>query len=392
MKIGYCFFFSFLFIISTSAQVIKGQVKNTVSEPLAGVSITLKNTFIGTISDKDGMFQLNVSGITSPILAFNSAGFETIEKVISDPAETEISVVLNKSISSLKEVTVTASRKPEVVDRTPASVQVINVRELQAQATISSSLSSILGYAVPSLGLGSNGTSNTGQTLRGRTPLILIDGIPQSTPLRNGARDMRTIDPSVIQRVEVIKGATAIYGNGADGGIINYITLQPNTVKKFSATTSIAKTGMAIHANETGGFRLNQQINGMTGKFDYALSGIYEKTGVYKDANGIVITPVNSYGETGLINLFSKFGYTLNDKNRIEVMYNYFSSKQNSQYIEQAGQHNINPTIGVKGEVKAIDEGTRYNHNAYVKYLAKGLLLNSSLEASAYMQSFYTVY
>lgn len=71
---------------------------------------------------------------------------------------------------------------------------------------------------------------NTGQTLRGRQVLVLIDGIPQSTPLRNGARDLRVIDPSVIERIEVIKGASSIYGNGADGGIINYITRK--TVEK----------------------------------------------------------------------------------------------------------------------------------------------------------------
>ncbi|WP_042723354.1 type I restriction endonuclease, partial [Flavobacterium sp. B17] len=42
--------------------------------------------------------------------------------------------------------------------------------------------------------------------LRGRQVLVLIDGIPQSTPLRNGARDIRSIDPSVIERIEVING------------------------------------------------------------------------------------------------------------------------------------------------------------------------------------------
>jgi iron complex outermembrane receptor protein len=94
-----------------------------------------------------------------------------------------------------------------VVDRTSAAVQVINSKQLRDRATISANLPNILGQAVPSLGLSSNTTSNIGQTLRGRTPLILIDGIPQSTPLRNGARDLRNIDPSVLERVEVIKGA-----------------------------------------------------------------------------------------------------------------------------------------------------------------------------------------
>ena len=376
-----------------SAQTITGKIVDNFNGPVAGASVTLKNTFTGTVSDKEGRFQLTISRIPSPVLMIGAIGYEPIEKeVLNDSLNTPLTIVLNKSISSLKEVTVTASRRPEVVDRTPASVQVINAKEVEAQSMVAPSFSSILGYTVPSLGMGSNGTSNTGQTLRGRTPLILIDGIPQSTPLRNGARDIRTIDPSVIQRVEVIKGATAIYGNGADGGVINYITLQPNSAKKINATTSIAKTGMAVHTAETGGFRLGQQLNGRLGKLDYAVSGLYEKTGVFKDANGVVITPVNSYGETVLMNAFSKLGYNLNEKHRIEVMYNYFSSKQNSDYVEQAGQHNVSPSIGVKGEVKSIDEGTRYNHNAYIKYQAKGLFLNSTLEASAYMQKFYTVY
>lgn len=393
MRAIYCLLFHFLLFQVVSAQTITGKIVDNFNGPVAGASVTLKNTFTGTVSDKEGRFQLNISRIPFPVLVIGAIGYEPIEKeVLNDSLNTELSIVLNKSISSLKEVTVTASRRPEVVDRTPASVQVINAKEIEAQSMVAPSFSSILGYTVPSLGMGSNGTSNTGQTLRGRTPLILIDGIPQSTPLRNGARDIRTIDPSVIQRVEVIKGATAIYGNGADGGLINYITLQPNSAKKINATTSIAKTGMAVHAAETDGFRLGQQLHGRLGKLDYAVSGLYEKTGVFKDANGVVITPVNSYGETALMNVFSKAGYNLNDKNRVEVMYNYFSSKQNSEYIEQAGKHNVSPSIGVKGEVKSIDEGTRYNHNAYAKYQAKGLFLNSSLEASAYMQKFYTVY
>lgn len=393
MKIIYCLLFSFLFVTGTIAQTIQGRVTDISNQPVAGASIVVKNTFSGTVTNHDGKFSLAVSGIHSPVLLISAVGYEPVEKAVTrDSFTTGISIFLQKSISMLKEVTVTASRKPEVVDRTPASVQVITHREVQAQATISPSLSSILGYTVPSLGMGSNGTSNTGQTLRGRTPLIMIDGIPQSTPLRNGARDMRTIDPSVLQRVEVIKGATAIYGNGADGGVINYITLQPNTAEKYTATTSITKTGMAVHANETGGFRLSQRISGVAGKFDYTTAVLYEKTGIYKDANGEVITPVNSFGETGLMNVFTKFGYNLTNQNRLELMYNFFSSKQNSQYIERAGVHNMSPTIGVKGEVKAIDEGTRYNHNGYVKYMSKNLFLNSSLEVSAYMQKFYTVY
>ena len=377
-----------------NAQTLKGHIKDVSGLAIAGATVTVKNTFITTTSDDQGFFLLTAATPGEYMLLVSSVGFESIELPVKfDNNNTEdLKIVLNKSISHLKDVTITASRKPEVVDRTPAAVQVINAREIQAQSAISTNLPNILGQSVPSLGLSSNTTSNTGQTLRGRTPLVLIDGIPQSTPLRNGARDMRTIDPSVLERVEIIKGATAIYGNGADGGVINYITLQPKTAKKFQAYTSLSKTGMAKHSSETGGFRFTQLFNGRISDFDYVVSGSYEKTGVYKDAKGTVITPIYSYGESGIINTFAKLGYNINEQNRLEVMYNYFSSKQNSDYVEQVGVYGVRPTIGVKGSVQAEDEGTRYNHNAYIKYLAKDLFLNTSLEASAYFQKFYTVY
>ena len=68
-------------------------------------------------------------------------------------------------------------------------------KQVQSQLTVNSDITSILQYTVPSLGPSAGQTSNTGQTLRGRQVLVLIDGVPQSTPLRNGGRDIRVIDP-----------------------------------------------------------------------------------------------------------------------------------------------------------------------------------------------------
>ena len=67
--------------------------------------------------------------------------------------------------------------------------------------------------------------------MRGENVLIMIDGIPQSSSTRNNDREIRSIDPSVLERIEVVKGATSIYGNGAEGGIINYITQKDNSKK-----------------------------------------------------------------------------------------------------------------------------------------------------------------
>lgn len=130
----------------------------------------------------------------------------------------------SKADNELQEIVVSASRKTEILDEVPSSVTLLSKKQIQQQLSISSNLSDILGATVPGLGFSTNRTQNLGQTLRGRRVLVMIDGIPQSTPLRDGAKDMRSLDPTVLDRVEVIKGATAIYGNGADGGLINYIT------------------------------------------------------------------------------------------------------------------------------------------------------------------------
>ena len=70
----------------------------------------------------------------------------------------------------------------------------------------------------------SQAMNSLGETLRGRVPLRLFDGIPQSTPLRDGSRNSAFTDMDIVGRIEVINGPSAAEGIGAAGGIINYIS------------------------------------------------------------------------------------------------------------------------------------------------------------------------
>jgi iron complex outermembrane recepter protein len=386
------FFVFLIFCLQSNAQTIKGRILNEEMKPVPDASVTIKDSFLGMLSDASGNFALAVKQAGVYTVIIRSVGYEPAEQVVNTNDKTDLQVILKTAISSLEEVTVTAGRKPEIVNRTPASVQVINAAEIKTQALISSDISHILAQAAPAMAFGTNTTSNTGQTLRGRSTLVLIDGIPQSTPLRAGGRDIRTIDPAVIERVEIVKGATAMYGNGADGGIINYITKKSTGVKAFNAETYVGLTGMPVHGSKAMGGRFTQQFNGTIKKLDYIFSGSYEKTGVHKDAKGVPLSPVYGLGESSIYNLFSKIGYNITDKQRLEAMYNYFGSAQNSDYIEKTGLYGVTPTIGIKGEHLGEKEGTRYNHNAYIKYLVKDLPLHTSLDASAYLQRFYTIY
>lgn len=378
----------------SNSATIAGTVTDEKNKPVNLVTVAIEGTGVGTYTNEQGYFELKNLKPGNYVLRIGGVGYTTVKKDITLAA----GQVLTQNLSitnthhTLGEVIVSASRSVEALDETPASVHVLDSKTVQLQTQINPNISNILAATVPGLALNSNSTSNVGQTLRGRNVLIMVDGIPQSTPLRNGSRDVRTIDPAAIERVEVVKGATAVYGNGADGGLINYITRKPDATKPFSAYTSITGTGMPFHSQETMGGRISQQFTGKLNKFDYVASGTYEKTGVLKDGEGLVISPLYGLGETNLYNGFAKAGYNISDKHRVEAMYNYFGSSQDTEYILQNGKYGETPSIGVKGEVKGENEGTRYNHNAQLRYTGSNLFLNTTLDLSAYLQSFYTVY
>eukprot|EP00487_Bulimina_marginata_P006178 TRINITY_DN25414_c0_g1_i1.p1 TRINITY_DN25414_c0_g1~~TRINITY_DN25414_c0_g1_i1.p1 ORF type:complete len:119 (-),score=25.11 TRINITY_DN25414_c0_g1_i1:1-357(-) len=105
----------------------------------------------------------------------------------------------------------------------------------------------------------------------------MIDGVPQSTPLRNGSLGIRTLDASVIERIEVIKGATSIYGNGAAGGIINYITKRANDNGEVNGHVSLSSRFSAVKFEDSAGQRIEGSINGSIDNFSYVLNASYEE-------------------------------------------------------------------------------------------------------------------
>lgn len=296
-------------------------------------------------------------------------------------------------VKDVDEVVLTASRKKENIKEIPSSVTIVNQKQIQSQLTVNSDISNILQYTVPSLAASSGTTTNSGQTLRGRQVLVLIDGIPQSTPLRNGARDIRSIDPSVIERIEVIKGATSIYGNGSDGGIINYITRKSTGDKKISGISQVGITGQPYGG--TLGFRASQLVSGkITKDFDYVASFAYERTGYLKDANGDNLSPTYSTAKMNNYNGMLKLGYNFNENNRIEASYIGYASKSDLNLGLKTGKYGLIPTIG-EGLGKGLEttpQGTPRNHNLKVSYDNKKLWQGTSLNVNLYMQDFRTVY
>lgn len=127
----------------------------------------------------------------------------------------------------LDPITLTASRTGATVGDYPGSAQVIEGGDIAARLESGEPLDRILGQMVPGLAPANGTIGGASQTLRGRSLQILIDGAPRTSELRGFNRELSMIDPASIERIEIVKGSTARFGNGATGGMINIVTRTP---------------------------------------------------------------------------------------------------------------------------------------------------------------------
>jgi iron complex outermembrane receptor protein len=298
--------------------------------------------------------------------------------------------------NNIERIVVTGSRIVESIDEVPASITIINRQQIEAQLKVSPELQTLLATLVPGLAPSTGTSSNSSQTLRGRSPLVMIDGVPQSTPLRNGALGIRTIDANALERIEVIKGATSIYGNGAAGGIINYITKKANIDSKLSGKVSVSSRLSAVKTEDSVGQRVEGMINGQLDKFSYVASASYEDNGLQRDAEGDVIGLKYGLSEASMQNYFTKFGYQFNDDISLQFVYNYYKSKQDSNLVDVVGSVNS----GVKTYAIEAPTGTSAlgepqgpnNHNMMLKYTDEALFENTQLVIDAYAQEVHNIF
>ncbi|GGG98998.1 TonB-dependent receptor [Pedobacter zeae] len=365
---------------------IEGHVKDQKSEiPYTSISVFGQKVQ----ADSKGYYSLYIKGSVPFNISVNAVGYKTFTQHIpSVKNDTTINIALEAVANTLDEVVISTSRKAEDIKNITTSVSIVNKKKLEREMAITPDLSSILANEVPGFAPTAQTGNNVGQNLRGRPMLVMIDGVSQSSPLRNAEVDLRSIDPSVLERIEVVKGATAIYGNGAAGGLVNYITLVPDTAAKFAGKTQVNLNGSLVKVKNSGGGRINQMFYGKLGKFDYVVSGMYEQTGEYKDAKGDVVGPNYSLGETDTYNAFAKLGYVPAKNRRVQLTYNTYSSLQNSNFTLVNGNLATGQkATGVLGKPLGIPTGVDYNHNLNLSYKIDSTFLRSSLNADVYYET-----
>ncbi|MFC6997945.1 TonB-dependent receptor [Rufibacter roseus] len=374
---------------------ISGRVVNPNKEAVPYASVFLKGTNSGTATNDQGEFKIENLKSGPKQLSITAVGYgaKTVDVQVAEGENTSVTVTLSTNQQGLNEVVVSASRVPENIDKIPSSVTVLSREAIEQDLMISTNVIDILSNRVPGLAPSGGTSSNWGQTLRGRAMLVMIDGVPQSTPLRNGAVDMRALDPDAIEQIEVVKGATAIYGNGAAGGLINYITRTPRQQKLLSSRTTLGMTGSLVDSDNSIGARVSQLFYGKSGKFDYVVSGAYEQTGEWKDAEGDVLPPDYGLGETDSYNGFVKLGYDFTPFKRLQLTYNYYSSEQKTNYVPLYGNYREGQkTRAVLGQTLGVPQGVRSNQNLNARFSGDHAFLDSHYEVDAYYQAVDNVF
>ncbi|WP_330110572.1 TonB-dependent receptor [Methylophaga thalassica] len=309
------------------------------------------------------------------------------------PAPVAVTPKQKQSVE-LDDMLITSTRSDTQLKDSPQVVTVINRAQIEQQMEMSSDTSQILSNLLPSFSPSRQKLTSGGETFRGRSPLFLIDGVPQSNPLRDGQRDGHTIDMSMVERVEVIHGASAIHGLGATGGIINFITRRPSqdTLKQSLNVQMTTPTGE--FGDETSGYRSDYNLSGSKNDFEYTLGLSYERQGVFLDADGTEIGVDNVQGDimnSKSYDLFTKLGYWINDDQHIEASLNRYQVKGGNDYVSVDGDIE-------KGEPTTSVRGTPVGDAPYNRVLTTSLkyqnydLAGMEFTAQAYRQEFEALF
>lgn len=255
--------------------------------------------------------------------------------------------------NELQAVTVSATRSNSEAGKTPQKITVITKAEIEQQLRMTSDQSQVLSNLIPSYTPSRQKLTNAGETFRGRAPLFLIDGIPQSNPLRDGSRDGYTIDLSMVERIEVIHGASAEHGLGATGGIINFVTRRPEagTVNQHIGIQATAPTNDI--KSDSLSYKVDYRVDGIAGNVDYLLGVSYVDRGMFYDAEGEYIGVDGTQGDimdSQSGDVFLKLGYWISDEQNIELSVNRFELEGNHDYVSVDGDWaNGIPTTAEKG-------------------------------------------
>jgi iron complex outermembrane receptor protein len=264
----------------------------------------------------------------------------------------------------LDTVTVTATRAERPVSDIPQTMQVITQDEIASEMRLTSDPAAVLSKVIPGYSVSNDTISGASETFRGRDLLVMIDGVPLNTPLRDVSRIVSMIDLNSVDRIEVLAGASSLYGSGATGGTVNFITKKPTSGKpQITVNTSLK----AFTQNIGNSLRPETSVS-VTGKadsgVDYVIVGTGRMANKTYDGAGRELPSDGMLGQGGGDRLLSgnglaKLGYDFAGNKRFEVSANWIYLDQSPDYMTVYSPPYATPNFSAPYQGASVLEDTK---------------------------------
>lgn len=266
-----------LFVLSINTAYSQHQYKATIkdsasNETLVGVTVFIKGTTIGTVSDINGIAELKNIPTGSQTIVFKMIGYKEESMTYEFPLSNDnsIQIKLSGDGEELEEVIVQSTRTSRTIQNTPTRVEAIELEEIDEKSNMRpSNVSMILhestGIQVQQTSATSANASIRIQGLDGRYTQLLKDGYANFGNFASGLSILE-IPPLDLKQVEIIKGpASTLYGGGAIAGVVNFISKTPG--EKF-------EYGFVANQSHIGQTNLGTFISEKYGKIGFTILGL----------------------------------------------------------------------------------------------------------------------
>lgn len=228
--------------ISFAQLSLRGRVVDENEKPIAGASVWIEYTTIGTSTDLKGEFSLEKVPEGNNLLRISALDYNGARETINRSND-NILIRMKHSPLKLNEVVVTGTGTINKLKNSPVAIDVISQRELQ-NTNIPTFENAMIALN-PSMSFTPNAMGSYMQLngLSNRYILVLVDGKKLGGDV-GGNVDLNRIDMGNIKRIEVLKGAaSSLYGSDAIAGVINIITNKPKDLVNFSTETRFSEYG-----------------------------------------------------------------------------------------------------------------------------------------------------
>lgn len=227
----------------TSAQeltTVKGTVKDTNNEPLAGANVFIKQLNKGTTTDFDGNYVLEDVPLGNQSITASYIGYLAVTKNVTlASGENTFDFLLEESAQMLESVVVTAQKREEQIQDVPVAISVLSAQKLASLGT--SDLGEISDF-IPGLNIQVQSAQRPGFVIRGLTSdgnggnsqprvSVFYNYSPVARPSAS------VIEPYDLERLEVLKGPQGtLFGRGAQVGAVHFIPQAPKNLTEASMT------------------------------------------------------------------------------------------------------------------------------------------------------------